>query len=240
MNAPALTWFDQDDGQDLRRWSIAAAIVVAVHAAVIGGYVFWTHLHPADLGDNAPVVTVELAPIDSTADDPQTDVAPAPEDMVEQKATPTEEEKPPEQPKVEQPPPPTPDTMADVPPPEEKPPEKVEEPKPVAPRTTARAKGGAPAADPRWETGLVRHLQAYKRYPSDAQSRNEEGIVLLGFSVDRNGRVLERHIVRSSGYPDLDAEVMSMIERAQPLPAFPASMTQASLDLTVPIRFSLR
>jgi hypothetical protein len=34
--------------------------------------------------------------------------------------------------------------------------------------------------------------------------------------------------------------VMSMIERAQPLPPFPASMPQAKLDLTVPIRFSLQ
>jgi hypothetical protein len=31
-----------------------------------------------------------------------------------------------------------------------------------------------------------------------------------------------------------------MIERAQPLPAFPHSMTAAELSLTVPIRFSLR
>jgi len=86
---------------------------------------------------------------------------------------------------------------------------------------------------------LVRHLQQFKRYPSAAQARDEQGIVLLGFSVDRSGRVLTHRIVRSSGYSDLDAEVMAMIERAQPLPAFPASMTQAQLDLTVPIRFAL-
>jgi periplasmic protein TonB len=52
--------------------------------------------------------------------------------------------------------------------------------------------------------------------------------------------VLTRRIVRSSGHADLDQEVMEMIVRAQPLPAFPASMTQPTLDLTVPIRFSLR
>jgi hypothetical protein len=34
--------------------------------------------------------------------------------------------------------------------------------------------------------------------------------------------------------------VLTMIDRAQPLPAFPASMTQAQQDFTVPIRFSLR
>jgi protein TonB len=63
---------------------------------------------------------------------------------------------------------------------------------------------------------------------------------MLSFSVDRNGRVLAHEIVRSSGHPELDKEVVSMIERAQPLPPFPPSMPQAKLDLTVPIRFSLR
>ena len=31
-----------------------------------------------------------------------------------------------------------------------------------------------------------------------------------------------------------------MIQRAQPLPAFPPAMTQQSVNLIVPIRFSLR
>ena len=46
--------------------------------------------------------------------------------------------------------------------------------------------------------------------------------------------------LRSSGHPDLDNEVMAMIVRAEPLPPFPATMTQDRVDLTVPIRFSLR
>jgi protein TonB len=86
---------------------------------------------------------------------------------------------------------------------------------------------------------MVKHLQRYKRYPSEALSRSEEGIVLLSFSIDRSGHVLARHIERSSGHPDLDEEVMDMIKRAEPLPAFPASMSQAQLDLTVPIPFSM-
>ena len=110
-----------------------------------------------------------------------------------------------------------------------------------APAVPARVKGAAPRVEPSWQTALVlRHLQQYKRYPSDAQSRGEDGVVLLSFTVDRTGHVLARRIVHSSGHRELDNEVMSMVERAQPLPPFPASMPQAKLDLTVPIRFSLR
>jgi protein TonB len=86
----------------------------------------------------------------------------------------------------------------------------------------------------------MRQLQRFKRYPAAAQSHKEEGVVLLSFSLDRSGHVLTRSIARSSGHPDLDDEVMAMIIRAEPLPPFPATMTQDRVDLTVPIRFSLR
>ena len=74
----------------------------------------------------------------------------------------------------------------------------------------------------------------------EAQARGDEGVVQLSFTVDRTGHVHNRDIVRSSGHRELDNEVISMIERAQPLPPFPATMPQAKLELTVPIRFSLQ
>jgi protein TonB len=86
----------------------------------------------------------------------------------------------------------------------------------------------------------VRQIQRYKRYPPQAQARGEQGTVLLSFILDRNGHVLAHRIAQSSGYADLDNEVMAMIMRAEPLPPFPDSMPQARLDLTVPIRFSLQ
>jgi periplasmic protein TonB len=230
-------WFEGDYPRDLLRWSTAGAAVVCIHAALVGGYLLW-HQPDQEIGDDSSIVSVELAPIDSVADANQRDVAPAPEDMIEQRAVP-KAEKEPDQPKIDEPPPPPAVTMPDVALPEQKPPEKVEEERPPIPRTTARAQGGAPRIEATWQTVLLKHLQQYKRYPQSAQTQGEQGVVLLGFSVDRNGRVIKHHIVQSSGHTDLDNEVMAMIERAQPLPAFPASMTQPILDLTVPIRFSL-
>ncbi len=218
MTALALTWFEDDDPRDLRRWAIAAAVVVAVHLGAIAGYVF---IHqPDEIGDESSVVAVELAPIDDTVDQPE--VAPVPEQQ---------------QKEVEQQPP---ETASVVAMPEPKPLEQNQVNKPPTPAMPARTKGGAPRVESSWQTVLVKHLQQFKRYPSEAQERGEEGVVLLSFSVDRNGRVLARQVLRSSGYPVLDDEVMSMIERAEPLPPFPASMPEPKLDLTVPIRFSLR
>jgi len=237
MTAPSPSWFEDESPRDLFRWGAAAAVVLGIHAGAIAFYLFW-HQPEEEIGDDAVVVTVELAPIDSTPDAEQRDVAPAPETMIESRAVPEpQKEKPTEEVKVEQPPDETP---AIIPEPVVKPPEKVEEARPPAPVTAQRVKGGAPRIEPSWESSLVRQLQRFKRYPSEAQSRSEEGVVLLSFSLDRTGHVLAHRIARSSGFADLDNEVMAMIKRAEPLPAFPASMPQPQLDLTVPIRFSLR
>jgi protein TonB len=211
MTAHALAWFEDDDPRDFFRWSVAAAVVVCLHIALIGGYLVWQQQADEDLGDESTAIAIELT---------------VPE--VEQQ----------EQAKVEQPPPPQ-DTTTDVTLPEEKPPEKVEPANP-SPRSTARVDAAAPHIDPSWTTLLFKQLQRFKSYPGGARARNEQGVVMLTFTVDRDGHVLSRQIVTGSGHPDLDAEVLTMIDRAQPLPAFPASMTQAQQDFTVPIRFSLR
>lgn len=236
MNAPATVWFADQEPRDVLRWSLAAAVVVCLQAALVAAYLSW-HTPEQTIGDDSQVVAVDLAPVDSITDATQRDVAPAAEEMVEHKAEPQAEPTPP---KVEEPPPPPALSMPDAALPEQKPVEKTEQEAPPAPRTAAPVAGGAPTVAPTWQTALLKRLQNYKRYPRAAQARGEQGVVLLHFKIDRHGRVLARHIQRSSGFAELDGEVLAMIERAQPLPAFPASMAEDELDLTVPIRFSLR
>jgi protein TonB len=232
----ALSWHDDHSPCELARWAIAAAIVIGVHA---GALIYLLAVHEPDVvGSNMEVVTVELAPIDSTPDAVEQDVAPAPETMLESAPLPdAPQPKPQEEMKVERPPDEAP---AEVPLLVEKPPEKVQNSPPPAPVTAQRVKGGAPKVEPSWQTNLMRQLQRSKRYPASAQAHKEEGVVLLSFSLDRNGHVLAHSIARSSGHADLDNEVLEMIMRAEPLPPFPESMPQARIDLTVPIRFSLR
>jgi periplasmic protein TonB len=237
MSMSALSWHDDRNPRELARWAIAAVVVIGIHAGVLA---YLLAVRETEIvGGNTDVVTVELAPIDSTPDAVEQDVAPAPETMVESSPLPDlPREKPQEEVKLEQRPPD--EAPAEVPMPVEKPPEKVQDTPPPAPVTAQQVKGGAPKVEPSWQTSLMRQLQRFKRYPAAAQSRKEEGVVLLSFSLDRSGHVLAHSIARSSGHPDLDNEVMAMIMRADPLPALPASMPQTRIDLTVPIRFSLR
>lgn len=100
-----------------------------------------------------------------------------------------------------------------------------------------QARSRQPADQP---VSLQPWLERHKEYPRHARLRRQEGRVLLYFRIDRAGRVLDYRIEQSSGYSLLDGEVRRMIERAQPLPAMPASMDQSSLELVVPVQFFLR
>jgi periplasmic protein TonB len=235
MNTQPAYWSEDRTPRDVVRWTAAAILVCGLHAAA--GALFLNWHRQTEIGDDADIVSVELAPIDSRPDAVARDAAPAPQTMIESKAAPQPPEKrPPNEMKVEQPLDEMPGT---TPLPEVKPPAPVEQAQPPAPRTAEAVRGGAPHVEPSWEATLVRELQRAKRYPRAAQLRNEQGIVLLSFSVDRNGHVLRHGIAKSSGHADLDNEVMAMIMRAE-LPPFPASMSEQRLDLTVPIRFSLQ
>lgn len=266
MSAQALILSDTDRRSDFWRWGIAAVIVLATHVGLAAGYLLMPE-PDAEGAAASPVVIVELAPL-PVAPASQQDLAPGPE-MVEAQPTPTPPQQTEPEivqpvPKMEVPsevtlPEPTPKAAEKKPeeisdtPSSETPPAPQAAP---APRTTAAPRSeqntvavpAAPspgsaanrAAIASWRDLLLLRLQQNKRYPASAEARREQGIVTLSFTVDRAGHVLARDIARSSGVAALDDEVLAMVKRAEPLPAFPPAMTQASIDLTVPIRFSLR
>lgn len=86
---------------------------------------------------------------------------------------------------------------------------------------------------------LLAHLSAYKRYPYDARLRHEQGTVRLRFTMDRMGHVTSYQVVGSSGFSELDDEAGAMITQAQPLPPVPSSYPGATVDLVLPLVFSL-
>jgi protein TonB len=100
--------------------------------------------------------------------------------------------------------------------------------------------GGTPGDVVDYMAVLQAWLEKHKEYPRSARLRRMEGTTLLYFVMDREGRVLDFRIQKSSGYALLDHEVEQMIRRAQPLPQIPDTMPQARLELVVPVQFLLR
>lgn len=253
---------DPDEELHLGRWALAGGIVVAVYACLVAAYIF---LAPAPelAGAPTPPILVDFAPEMAA---PETDVdLPPGEEAVESQETPVPEVKQEvvEEPILEVPPTETPDPEIVIPlkkeevvekkeEPAPKPPEPVKE-KPVeikkksvqqqasAPKTQKRApKAVAPNPGAVGSTsglsdyrGMISaHINRFKR-PSSGS-----GTAVVSFVVSRNGHVSSISLARSSGNPTLDAEARATIVRAQPMPAFPAAMTQSSMFFSQAIRFN--
>lgn len=100
--------------------------------------------------------------------------------------------------------------------------------------------GGMPGAPPDYISLLRAWLDRHKEYPRPARVRREEGTAYLYFVIDREGKVLDFSLRRSSGHGSLDRATVEMIKRASPLPEIPDSMAVVRLELVIPVQFQLR
>ena len=226
------------DSYDRRRWVLSAAVVIAMHAALVVRLTTWHERLPGDEGTEA--IIVDLAPLMAARTDSRNDLAPGPE---QQQSKAAQEVQQPEQTPQEkiQPPPPVPD--AEVKLPEElKPAEKPkEEPTPPVPETTSPPRPTPSAAQvASWHRRIAQQVERHKGYPASARARHETGTAELAFTLDRNGKVVTSRIVRTSGSAALDQETIDTARRAQPFPPPPPNMPGETFDFTVPIRFNIR
>jgi periplasmic protein TonB len=234
---------------DTSRWAVCFTLALCFHGA--GAAVLMARWN--DDGDrvaSAPLIMVELAPVPVTPATAPNDTPPGSQ-QAEAQAEP-EPVKPIEMADL----PPTPQAeLAVTPKPVEKPKEKVPKKKQAsvasapstaehqAERAAAPAPGASahnPDAVPNWKSQVAARLERFKRYPSEAQARGEQGVTQLAFSVDRAGGVHGARIVRSSGSGALDHATLSLIERAAPLPPPPPEITGTQIAISVPIRYRIR
>lgn len=223
------------DLHDLRRWAFSAAVVVALHAALVATLTTWHEHVSGDEGSEA--ILVDLAPLAAPPADSRNDLAPGPE---QQQSTVTQpprtDEKP--QDKAERMPT-VPD--ADVQLPLENRPEKpVEESPPVSQATSPPRPRPSAAQIASWHRKIALQVERHKGYPAAARARHEMGTAELAFTLDRNGKVVASRVVHSSGSAALDQETIETVRRAQPFPPPPANMPGETFDFTVPIRFNIR
>ncbi|MBS0541117.1 MAG: energy transducer TonB [Proteobacteria bacterium] len=246
--------------QELARWGGSFAIVMGVHAGAVLLALGWAEA-TVPYAPPPAAVMLELAPLPAAPAATPDDAPPGPElsEVVpEPEPPPPVDLKPPPVKAEITLPDPEPPPPVDLKPPPHKPIEKKKvERKPPQPKqstpqaapeqaqTAAAPRAGASAEPPSnslptWKGLLLRHLEKHKRYPSDAQSRRQEGVVYMRFTLSRSGRVLAARVERSSGVASLDKEGLDLLNRAQPMPPFPPDQPGESMDLVVPIQFALR
>jgi periplasmic protein TonB len=119
----------------------------------------------------------------------------------------------------------------------------VSKPQPAEVRQAVAAQ--APAAStpsnsdalPNWKSEIIGILERNKRYPAQAQARQEHGVSNLAFSLNRQGRVTAARITVSSGSATLDAETLALVRRVQPFPPPPPEVLGTQISLVVAIRY---
>jgi protein TonB len=111
---------------------------------------------------------------------------------------------------------------------------------PVAPQQTVYTEDDSDRI-PEWRRQVSNKLERNKRYPASAKSRGERGTTYIEFKLDREGRVIESRVVRSSGSAALDHETLDLLHRADPFPKPPvATLNGATVVLSYPLVFNMR
>jgi protein TonB len=222
------------------RWTVCFAAVAAAHALV--ALSLFPTLEASEFDAGAPVIMLELPEAPAAPSTPPSDLAPGPPEMeTDPTPPPKEETKPIEQeaevalptPEPPKPEPPVEQREATAAPSVELPPSAAAPPTPGAAVQT-------PASFIRWQSALAAHLERFKRYPTAARARREQGIAMVAFTIDHEGHLVNSRIVRSSGSSVLDEETLDMLARAQPMPKPPGSAPDTALSFVVPVRFNIR
>ncbi|SRR5579859_544461 len=90
-----------------------------------------------------------------------------------------------------------------------------------------------------FQAKLMAHLNSLKRYPADAKRQGKAGVVMVRFRIDRAGHMLSYRIEQGSGHVLLDEETARLMQRADPFPAPPDSVTGDELEFVVPVQYKL-
>ena len=98
---------------------------------------------------------------------------------------------------------------------------------------------GSETGRPGYYQLILEKLERLKKYPSRARRRGQQGTVVLSFTLNRDGSLKHYEITKSSGVKSLDLAVKKLIRRAT-FPAIPKNISSDTLEVSVPISFSLQ
>jgi protein TonB len=79
-----------------------------------------------------------------------------------------------------------------------------------------------------------------KEYPYQARRQEQEGTVLIRFTVTRQGALAGEPVLeKKSRYERLNASAVEAVKKAAPYPPFPGEIGEDELNVQVAVSFSL-
>lgn len=87
---------------------------------------------------------------------------------------------------------------------------------------------------------LQRAIARHQQFPSEARRKRQTGVTTLSFVVQRDGRIRQVRVTKSSGNASLDEAAMTAMQRLSRFKPIPAVIDRQEWPMRVPIRFDLR
>ncbi len=81
-------------------------------------------------------------------------------------------------------------------------------------------------------------IEKNKKYPLLSKTKNEEGIALVAFRIDKKGIINNLQVIKSSGYEKLDEAALKAVQKGV-YKNMPNELEDEYLDIQVPIKFNL-
>lgn len=91
-----------------------------------------------------------------------------------------------------------------------------------------------------WQKNVVTTIAQKQVYPRAAMSQEIEGRARVKVTIDRSGNITGYEMVEGTGHALLDAEVVRLKDRINPLPKPPASLADANLTFVLPLSWVLQ
>lgn len=86
-----------------------------------------------------------------------------------------------------------------------------------------------------WKKKIAAQLASKRVFP--AAGIDQSGTAKVKFVIDRQGKLISKALVESSGSELLDAAALTMVDQAGPFPEAPAQVTDDTLAFMVPVNF---
>ncbi|MCL4502616.1 MAG: energy transducer TonB [Deltaproteobacteria bacterium] len=84
-----------------------------------------------------------------------------------------------------------------------------------------------------------RLLERHKNYPWMARRQHREGVVVLKFTIGKDGAIADHAIASSSGHEILDSAAQETLRKVGRFPPLPAVLNRSQLTIQVPLTFRL-
>jgi TonB family protein len=94
-----------------------------------------------------------------------------------------------------------------------------------------------------WKISVTRHFFPFVSHPDLHLASCEayrEGFVVVDFSIDRSGRILDARVAKSSGIRAIDRTAAGIVKKGSPVPVPPSFVKGSVLKMRLPVAFKSR